>query len=363
MFTFCFGPFIIKVTMSALVVASAPGPAEAAAAASAAAGLSSVAHVRGVARALGYPSWEVLDFRGGRPSREARRFVAFLEHRKIRRLKVGQAREKICDVDTIPASEWLAAFEAYVAAVGCPAFDGGDSADREVHDSLSAETGAAAAAAGREAHVSLSAETAAAAAAAGRRRRRQLHWLAGHALALEFEDQVASGTLAKKEAAALHQEQQRRRRQASGPSGAAAAAAAATTGDAGAEEFDQQLRELVKVTGVGDASSPDLLSDHQSRLRVLHAVERVVSQRCGGAGQNKRRMKTKKDDGGAELLQSLNAGLETGRPAVDKAVLVARMLHVGRLRILQNRINQVLEVGQDFVANPKTDSSLGHVGR
>ena len=71
MFTFCFGPFIIKVTMSALVVASAPGPAEAAAAASAAAGLSSVAHVRGVARALGYPSWEVLDFRGGRPSREA----------------------------------------------------------------------------------------------------------------------------------------------------------------------------------------------------------------------------------------------------------------------------------------------------
>ena len=73
--------------------------------------------------------------------------------------------------------------------------------------------------------------------------------------------------------------------------------------------------------------------------------------------------KSSSKEDGETLLRSLSAGFETGRPEVDRAVLVARMLHVGRLRILQNRINSVLEIGQEFVANPKTDSSLGRVGR
>ena len=84
-----------------------------------------VEHLRGVAKALGYPSWEVLDFRAegarqSRPSREARRFVAFCEHRKIRALPVSE--RDVCDCDG-DAGAWLATFEAYLEKIGCPSFE------------------------------------------------------------------------------------------------------------------------------------------------------------------------------------------------------------------------------------------------
>lgn len=282
-----------------------------------------VLHIRGVARALGYPSWEVLDFRSMaedygesgnartiRPTRECRRFVAFLEHRKIRALPV--AERTICDLDLDPGL-WLVEFDKYATTVGSPKPKGGS------------------------------------------KRRQQLHWLAGHALSLEFEDLAASGTLAKKEAAAKRDQEQK----SSGSS---------TATKASIEELDGQLRELASSTGLAP-STPLTFPDDQSRLQLLHEIERVLSRRLGGATSPRNHDKKSSNKKGSNkkdassLLQSLNSGLKTGRPAVDKAVLVARMLHVSRLRILQNRINQVLEVGQDFIANPKTDSKLGRVGR
>ena len=285
-----------------------------------------VEHLRGVAKALGYPSWEVLDFRAegarqSRPSREARRFVAFCEHRKIRALPVSE--RDVCDCDG-DAGAWLAAFEAYLEKIGCPSFE----------DSVAS------------------------------RRRQQLHWLAGHALALEFEDLVASGVLAKKEAAAKRQKQQSMN---DASSGAKKAKSSAETNAI----FDKNLLKLMEITGVGE-SIPAAFPDHQSRLKVLRSIEQVIAQKCSrrrSPGMNSSKKgklsasKSSSKEDGETLLRSLSAGFETGRPEVDRAVLVARMLHVGRLRILQNRINSVLEIGQEFVANPKTDSSLGRVGR
>ena len=57
-------------------------------------------------------------------------------------------------------------------------------------------------------------------------------------------------------------------------------------------------------------------------------------------------------------------GFETGGgEALDAAARVLRMLHVRRLRELQDGVNRAIVAMQEYTANPKTDSRLGRVGR
>ena len=296
--------------------------------------------VRRTARALGYPGWEVLDLRstslpamreagastsasgghgqGETVSRETRRFVAFLEHRKIRALKVDE--RAVCDLEASP-HDWLAALRAYLHLVGCPIQAGAGSSG------------------------------------GGDTRRRQLHWLADYALGLEFEDRKANGKLPEVTAAA-----------AGGSSGGGGASGgeskAANNNAASLAKLDVQLRELAAVTGV---DCPEGVLDDDVRLGLLHAVEVAVLQKLSGGSARATGVtgasSAKPVDVASALMGTLPPGLATGRVQVDRAVLVARMLQVGRLRLVQNAINQIVEVGQEFVANPKTDSSLGRVGR
>lgn len=57
------------------------------------------------------------------------------------------------------------------------------------------------------------------------------------------------------------------------------------------------------------------------------------------------------------------AGLSTGDELLDKATAVLRMLYVADLRELQDAVTDIVVTVQEFTANPKTDASLGAVGR
>lgn len=48
---------------------------------------------------------------------------------------------------------------------------------------------------------------------------------------------------------------------------------------------------------------------------------------------------------------------------INNAAKVLRLLHVRELRELQTKINETIVLIQNITANPKTDSSLGRVGR
>jgi RLL motif-containing protein 1 len=48
---------------------------------------------------------------------------------------------------------------------------------------------------------------------------------------------------------------------------------------------------------------------------------------------------------------------------VEKAVSVARLLHVNDLRRLQSDVDAFLVSMQEYTADPKTDSRIGRVGR
>ncbi len=62
-------------------------------------------------------------------------------------------------------------------------------------------------------------------------------------------------------------------------------------------------------------------------------------------------------------LSQFPAGVETGNAAVDAAIAVLRMLYIADLREMQDVANDLIVTVQAHTANPKTDSSLGAVGR
>jgi RLL motif-containing protein 1 len=61
--------------------------------------------------------------------------------------------------------------------------------------------------------------------------------------------------------------------------------------------------------------------------------------------------------------RSFPLGFETGDATVDTAAALLRMLYVADLRELQDAVNDILIRVQEFTADPRTDSSLGKVGR
>lgn len=62
-------------------------------------------------------------------------------------------------------------------------------------------------------------------------------------------------------------------------------------------------------------------------------------------------------------LSQFPAGISTGNAAVDAAIAVLRMLYIADLREMQDAANDLIVTVQAHTANPKTDSSLGAVGR
>lgn len=62
-------------------------------------------------------------------------------------------------------------------------------------------------------------------------------------------------------------------------------------------------------------------------------------------------------------LKELPLGFCTGSDSLNAAATVLRMRYTEDLRALQNDVNRILVTVQEFTADPKTDTSLGRVGR
>ena len=59
----------------------------------------------------------------------------------------------------------------------------------------------------------------------------------------------------------------------------------------------------------------------------------------------------------------MELGLDIDEPVLRDATKVLRLLHINELRKLQTQINEAIVAAQTVTANPKTDQSLGQVGR
>lgn len=110
------------------------------------------------------------------------------------------------------------------------------------------------------------------------------------------------------------------------------------------------------------------MPDHPDHTVVLQAVSRFVETRLSDEAiaisrseAAKKKPKLKEID--FMPLNKTSLGFDVNDSAINEAAKIIRLLQIHELRELQTRINQAIVSVQRVTANPKTDQSLGRVGR
>ena len=107
------------------------------------------------------------------------------------------------------------------------------------------------------------------------------------------------------------------------------------------------------------------VTGHPNPSLLLEAVRMVIEERLSdsalevvGQGTDSQQIKRKRYNPTAK-----DCGFDLGDPALNEAAKVLRLLHIKELGHLQTSINELIVAVQAVTANPKTDQSLGKVGK
>mmetsp|Transcript_9287 Transcript_9287/g.13992 ORF Transcript_9287/g.13992 Transcript_9287/m.13992 type:complete len:242 (-) Transcript_9287:143-868(-) len=119
----------------------------------------------------------------------------------------------------------------------------------------------------------------------------------------------------------------------------------------------QHISELGEMVGLsrqsaeGNADFLQRISRHSRFLLTPGSLEAILDcdkETHGGNGNE---------------LEDFPLGFDTGDAVVNKLAVVLKMLHLTDFRELQSDINSLIVLGQQYTADPKTNSTLGKVGK
>ncbi|KJE91308.1 homeobox prox 1 [Capsaspora owczarzaki ATCC 30864] len=237
---------------------------------------------------------------------EVRQLIAWLEDTRIRLYKL-EDRALLRDVKS---DTWPAAGQKYLDDIGCPG-----------------ETRAS--------------------------NPTMVDWLLNHAVNLEYADQHETSDKASAATA-----------------GADGSSAMDTTPDAPALQAYHVPASLLMDTAVrkvlnGIAAALQL-PPTDNPLELLRAVSALVEDRLSPAAVAE--AQSPPEARAATILDSIDLkhvplGFSTNDALLDEAAKILRLLHIGELRKLQTSVNELIVSVQGLTADPKTDSSLGAVGK
>jgi len=113
----------------------------------------------------------------------------------------------------------------------------------------------------------------------------------------------------------------------------------------------ENLRKLLKIPA------------HPDPVLVLRAIAKLVETRLSeeAIAVAKQKQSSTRDE--FLSLHDTALGFTTKDPALDEVAKILRLLQIHNLRDLQTQINSAIVTTQKLTANPKTDQSLGRVGR
>ena len=124
--------------------------------------------------------------------------------------------------------------------------------------------------------------------------------------------------------------------------------------------FSTGVKALAKIMQVTQHPDPSVL---------LEAVTIVIQEKLSDSALEA----AKSDKAGADVgrkkkvkqfnVTAKECGFDLGDPVLSEAAKVLRLLHMQELRDLQTNINEVIVAVQAITANPKTDQTLGRVGK
>ena len=138
----------------------------------------------------------------------------------------------------------------------------------------------------------------------------------------------------------------------SGKAAAAAAIDALNSLDPTSSEFVNGVMESAKIVNI---------MQHEQHLHVLKALAIFCDARLREEAVEE--FTTNREPAITVQLKDVELGLEVNDQQVKDAAKVLRLLHINELRKLQTQINETIVAAQAITANPKTDQSLGQVGR
>lgn len=249
--------------------------------------------------------------------------VTWLEDRKIREYVIEE-REKL----RVDSDLWDANFSEYLAALGCPiAWN-----PKQVAPALS--------------------------------------WLISCSVAMEYEDAAATefnsaalSTINDEEELAAPVGSSSTG--ASDPVGESMEEEEATDGEAPSEDMlTAEIDKLASLLGLArsrDGSSgsgtttASTSSSVEDNAALLLRCNRVVRLRCGATDMGT-------DASTQADLSTFPLGFDTGDGVVNQVAVVLKMLYMFDFRELQDDLNNLIMLGQEYTANPKTNQSLGKVG-
>jgi len=168
-------------------------------------------------------------------------------------------------------------------------------------------------------------------------------WLLSYAIKLKYKDNSETYNQ-------IHEEKLERKMHASSINEVSPGSIGAIKGDD--PDLKYGVISLSKLLGI---------PEHPDHITILQAVKTIIEERLSNSQIEAR----KNIDEGSDFLplKDVSLGLRVGDPAVEEAAKIVRLLHLHELRDLQTQINKAIVLVQKLTANPKTDQSLGKVGR
>lgn len=230
---------------------------------------------------------------------DVRHLVVWLEDQKIRHYKIEDRQQ----LRAIEDPNWVKALKKYLVDVGCPVKNLGQKCA-------------------------------------------VINWLISYAIRSEYKESAATYNNSNKAAST------------------SGTAPAATQGDNAIGAIDSNDSDL--KAGIESIAKVLKLPHHDDHVVVLEAIALIVNEclTTEAIGHAQRSAKTKQVRKLEFVsLTDTSLGFNTNDFCIDEAVKIIRLLQIEELRQLQTQINRVIVTVQKITADPRTDQSLGRVGR
>lgn len=130
--------------------------------------------------------------------------------------------------------------------------------------------------------------------------------------------------------------------------------------------LDIDTSDATFASGVKALANIMQITHHPDPSVLLEAVRIVIQESLSPSALEvaTREKDAKKVKGEKQFnVTAKECGFELGDPVLSEAAKVLRLLHIQELRDLQTQINEVIVSVQAITADPKTDQSLGRVGK
>jgi len=167
------------------------------------------------------------------------------------------------------------------------------------------------------------------------------HWLTSFAIAVEYED---SADACRNIEVSMESE--------TGTTTSIPSSSSSSTIEVLPPGFEEEVTKLGDILGVyrhnGD-SIPSYLASISRHIRLLLSTSSVNVLK-GTVSEDL-------------TLNGFPLGFNTGDEVVNQAAIVLKMLHIFDFRELQTDLNSLIVLGQQFTANPRTNTKLGKVGK